>query len=473
MATMTMMAKRFVIAGLLCICTSIRPSIRPSIYPSTMSASKAAQNLARFATSSASTGNYKVLVIGGGTGGLAAANQVYNLFKSQGQTLASGDIAIVDSNPHHDYQPGWTVVGSGLATKEEFRRPLASLIPGHIAQVHGRAAAFEPHNNRVILEGGLRVGYDYLVVAPGLEIKYDKIKGLSSALADPSSSKVSTIYSYDTADKTFDLIKAHRGKGEAIFTQPFGPVKCAGAPQKIAYMADSYWKDVAKTPYHSTFVTGMPTMFGQPDYSKVLNTLRQEKGIDAAFNHNLVEVRGQTAVFEVLAGDNKGKKVEKQFGLLHVTPPMGAFEWIKKSPLADAAGWVDVDAGTLQHKKFENVFSLGDASSLPTSKTAAAITAEAPVLAHNLVHHMQTGQVGNAIYDGYASCPLFTGRGELLLAEFKYGLERKETFGSLVDQSKPNRAFYHLTKDIFPRTYFSKMTQGEWFGPRTIFPPQF
>ena len=137
-------------------------------------------------------------------------------------------------------------------------------------------------------------------------------------------------------------------------------------------MADSYWKDVAKTPHHSTFITGMPTMFGQPDYSKVLNALRQEKGIGAEFGHNLVEVRPEdkTAVFEVLAGDNKGKKVEKQFGMLHVTPPMGAFEWIKKSPLADTAGWVDVDQGTLQHKKYENVFSLGDASSLPTSKVS-------------------------------------------------------------------------------------------------------
>ena len=144
------------------------------------------------------------------------------------------------------------------------------------------------------------------------------------------------------------------------------------APQKINYMADSYWNTVAKTPHHSTFITGMPTMFSVPHYSKALNALREEKGIGALFNTNLVEVRpdDRKALFEVVAGADKGKKVEKDFGMLHVTPPMGAFEWIKKSPLADAAGWVDVNQGTLQHKKYENIFSLGDASSLPTSKVS-------------------------------------------------------------------------------------------------------
>jgi NADPH-dependent 2,4-dienoyl-CoA reductase/sulfur reductase-like enzyme len=115
-------------------------------------------------------------------------------------------------------------------------------------------------------------------------------------------------------------------------------------------------------------------MFSVPHYSKALNAIREEKGISGLFNHNLVEVRPEdkTAVFEVTAGEGKGKKVEKQFGMLHVTPPMGPLDWIKKSPLADAVGWVDVDQGTLQHKKYENVFSLGDASSLPTSKASRA-----------------------------------------------------------------------------------------------------
>jgi sulfide:quinone oxidoreductase len=146
---------------------------------------------------------------------------------------------------------------------------------------------------------------------------------------------------------------------------------------------------------------------------------------------------------------------------------------IKSSPLADSVGWVDVDQGTLQHTKFANIFALGDGSSLPTSKTAAAITGQTPVLAHNLVTLMETGKIGNAIYDGYTSCPLFTGRGELLLAEFKYNAELAESFSAFTNQAVPNRAFYHLTKDVFPRVYFSHLVKGNWFGPRGVFPPQY
>lgn len=432
-------------------------------------------SLARYATTSAHSGSHKVVVIGAGAGGLAAANQVYNALKASGQRLNDGDVAIIDPATTHDYQPGWTVVGSGLADKEAFRRPLDSLIPAHFAHIQGAAANVEPQSSRVVLADGSKVGYEYLVVAAGLQINYDKVTGLKDALANPQSS-VGTIYNYESVDKTWEMIKGYNAdKGEAIFTQPFGPVKCAGAPQKIAYMADSYWRTL-NTPLPSrSFITGMPTMFSVPHYSKALDAIRQEKGIGAEFNTNLVAIDAakKAATFEVLAGENKGKKVEKEYGLLHVVPPMGPLDWIKKSPLADAAGWVDVNAGTLQSTKYENVFSLGDASSLPTSKTAAAITAQTPVLSANLVSLMQNGKIAGATYDGYTSCPLFTGRGELLLAEFKYGLERKETFGTFIDQSKPNRAFYHLTKDVFPRAYFGKMLKGEWFGPRGIFPPQF
>ncbi|OCF59804.1 sulfide:quinone oxidoreductase [Kwoniella mangroviensis CBS 10435] len=436
---------------------------------------KSLPSLARLASTSAA-GKHKVVVIGGGAGGLAAANQIYNAFQAQGKTLGDGDVAIIDAAKNHDYQPGWTIVGSGLASKETYRRSLDSLIPQQFAHIPQNASGFEPGANQVVLADGSKVSYDYLVVAAGIQINWDNIKGLKQAIADPSKSKVSTIYSYETADKTWDLVRNHKGEGEAIFTQPFGVIKCAGAPQKMAYMADSFWKSQAETSNnHSTFITGMPTMFAVPHYSKALDAIRQKKGIDALFDTNLVEIRPdeKVAVFEVVAGEGKGKKIEKEYGLLHAVPQMGPLDWIKKSPLADSVGWVDVDQGTLQHKKYENVFALGDSSSLPTSKTAAAITGQTPVLTHNLVTLMETGKVGDAIYDGYTSCPLFTGRGELLLAEFKYGAQRKESFGRFTDQAVPNRFFYHLTKDLMPRAYFSRMLKGNWYGPRGIFPPQF
>lgn len=239
---------------------------------------------------------------------------------------------------------------------------------------------------------------------------WNKIKGLEAALENPLESKVSSIYSYATCDKTWDLIRDYNGTSP-IFTQPFGPIKCAGAPQKVMYMANSTWNSrptESRPKQTSQFITGMPSMFSVPYYSNKLNELRKERGMDAMFNTNLVEVKAadKTAIFESLAGENKGQKIEKQFDLLHVTPPMSPLDFIKASPLADAAGWVDVSQSTLQHTKFSNIFALGDCSSLPTSKTAAAITAQTPVLVENLRSVAKNGQVGNASYDGYTSCPV-------------------------------------------------------------------
>lgn len=154
-------------------------------------------------------------------------------------------------------------------------------------------------------------------------------------------------------------------------------------------MADAYWKQQS-TPVSSQFITGMPSMFSVPHYSKALNAIREEKGIAGEFNTNLIEVKADTksAIFEITTGDKKGEKIEKEFGFLHVTPPMGPLDSVKNSPLADAAGWVSVDQGTLQHQKYENVFSLGDASSLPTSKVRHILLYFIP---YQIIDHIKEG----------------------------------------------------------------------------------
>lgn len=152
------------------------------------------------------------------------------------------------------------------------------------------------------------------------------------------------------------------------------------------------------------FYTGTPAMFAVKKYSDALNNLRIERGVGGFFQHNLtaIDTANRKATFKKADGSD----VQIDYTLLHVTPPMGPLKVIKDSPLADEAGWVAVDAGTLQSTKFDNVWSLGDASSLPTSKTAAAITSEAPVLTENLFHVVNSGKVGSARYDGYTSCPV-------------------------------------------------------------------
>lgn len=213
-------------------------------------------------------------------------------------------------------------------------------------------------------------------------------------------------------------------------------------------------------------------MFAVPKYAKALEQLRVERKVDGLFQHNLVAIdtKNKVVTFKNLA--DGGKEVEREYGFLHVVPPQKPHEWVAKSTLADAAGWVSVNQQTTQHTKFPNVFSLGDASSLPNSKTAAAIASQTPVLVDNLVTSALGKGAPQAKYSGYASCPLLTGHGELMLCEFKYGGVPEETFESVFgSQDVPRRAFYHLKKDVFPFVYWNSFVKGTWYGPNTIFRP--
>jgi eukaryotic sulfide quinone oxidoreductase len=154
------------------------------------------------------------------------------------------------------------------------------------------------------------------------------------------------------------------------------------------------------------FFTGMPTMFSVKKYSEALDALRIQRGVGGHFQHNLIAIDPASRKAKFQKGE---ETVDVDYTLLHVTPPMGPLDFLKGSPISDATGWVEVDKATLRHVKPElgNVWALGDCSSLPTSKTAAAITAQGPVLVENLFSVMDKGELSkNARYDGYTSCPV-------------------------------------------------------------------
>lgn len=442
-----------------------RGCVRSAAGSAGRSAIAAQRNFATASPVTSVSRNHKVVVVGGGTAGLVISQQLLRSGK-----FAQDDIAVVDPAIWHHYQPGWTLVGGGLKTKEELRSPLGSLISPKAKFYNDRVDTFSSENNFVTLGNGDKVNYEQLVVAPGLSVNNGSVKGLPEALAQPDS-PVTSIYSYDTCDKVFPAIEKFQ-KGTAIFTQPAGPIKCAGAPQKIMWLALDYWKRAGlydpSNPSGSVikidYATGLPVMFGVPKYSAKLEELRKERGVGGLFQHDIVSIEGNSATF---ARPNGEAPVTRQFDFLHVVPKMGPPEFVKNSSLANGAGFVDVDDGTTRHNKYPNVWSAGDASSLPTSKTAAAITAEAPVLVHNLLRSME-GKEPEAIYDGYTSCPLLTEYGKVLLAEFKYGAVPKETFGNWfgIDQATPRRSFYHLKKDFFPWVYYESMVKGTWGGPK-------
>ena len=443
--------------------TSVARSV--AVAPTAVAALGALRGFATVAPVTSPTRDHKVVVVGGGSAGLSISHQLLK----QGR-FTKDEIAVIDPAEWHHYQPGWTLVGGGLKTREELRSPMKSLIEPRLKFYNEQVVALSPEDNTVSLGNGDKVAYEHLIVAPGIRVNYGSIKGLPEALANPDS-LVSSIYGYDTCEKVFGTIKKMH-KGQAIFTQPAGVIKCAGAPQKIMWLALDYWKKAglydpinpSGSAINISFATALPMMFGVPKYSAKLDELRQERGVEGLFQHDLVAVEGNKATFTLPGG---AEQVTRNFDLLHVVPKMGPHDFVRNSKLANEAGFVAVDDSTTRSTKYANVWSAGDASSLPTSKTAAAITAQAPVLVGNLLRALE-GKEATYQYDGYTSCPLTTEYGKVLLAEFKYGGVPKETFGKLfgIDQAVPRRAFYYMKKDFFPWVYKRFMVKGTWAGPK-------
>jgi sulfide:quinone oxidoreductase len=392
--------------------------------------------------------HYKVLIIGGGTAGVMVAARLLKNFK-----MLRGNIGIIDPADSHYYQPLWTLVGGGAVDKKQTRRNMKSVIPKDADWIKESVESFNPYQNSIMTLDKNIFTYDYLVVAPGIQVNWARIKGLKETLGK---NNVCSNYSYEHVHYTWETIRTFRG-GNAIFTHPNTPVKCGGAPQKIMYLAeDAFQKSGVRKQANVTFVSANPAIFDVPKYRNILEKVIERKGIKAYFRSHLIEVDGEKkqAVFEDL---ETGCNIKKNFQMLHVTPPVEAPTFLKNSLLADEKGWIDVDKYTLQHKQFLNIFGLGDASNLPTSKTGAAIRKQAPVVAKNIIALMKKGPL-KAQYDGYTSCPIVTGYNKLVLAEFDYNKQPKETMP--FNQAVERRSMYFLKKDLLPIMYWKGMLKG-------------
>jgi sulfide:quinone oxidoreductase len=394
-----------------------------------------------------STIHHQIVIVGGGTAGITVAAQLTRGW------FQSRDVAVIEPSDKHYYQPLWTLVGAGLATKESTERSEASVIPRRVKWIRDAVTEFLPEQKSLRTASGQTVTYDYLIVGAGLQIKWDKIPGLKAAIGQGG---VCSNYSYDTVDSTWTAIRNFEG-GTAIFTNPSGAVKCGGAPQKIMYLADDRFREAGvRDRTKIVFASALPTIFAIEPYRKTLEGVVARKEIDCRFRHELIEVRSdrRDAVFKNL---DSGEPVTLHYDLLHVTPPMGPPDFLARSPLADKEGWVEVDPETLQHKRYPDVFALGDCSNLPTSKTGAAIRKQAPVVVRNLICAI-AGKPLSAKYGGYTSCPVVTGIGGLVLAEFNYRKEPEESFP--VDQSKERWSMWILKRYLLPKMYWYGMLKG-------------
>lgn len=412
------------------------------------------------------TSHYQVVIIGGGTGGIMTAAQ---LLKKDPNLK----VAVIEPSDKHYYQPAWTLVGAGTYDFEKTVRPMASVMPKKATWIKDYATGFKPEENKVSTKANGDISYDYLVVSPGLVYDFSLVEGLSEAI-----DKGVVCSNYTNPKHTWEVVKNFKG-GTALFTQPTTPIKCGGAPQKIMYLAESYFrKKGIRDKTNVVFATNGGVIFGVKPIADTLMKVIDRKDINVRFGHLLKKIDAKNQIAWYALGDNKSEynhkdiQVDEENGMvgihydmLHLAPPSVAPEFIRKSNLVNADGWLDVDQYTLQHKKYDNIFGLGDVAALPTAKTGAAIRKQVPVVLAGIEALMHNGKPGAKKYNGYSSCPLVTDYGKMVLAEFDYNNnftpdpELKKML--IFDSSKEHWRLWILKKYMLPYLYWNKMMKGK------------
>lgn len=338
-----------------------------------------------------------IVVIGGGSAGIGL---LASLLKRDPDL----NITLIEPSDYHCYQPAWTLVGGGAYDLKKTRRPLADVLPNGVTWVQAAVTEVLPDSQSLVLDNGQRVTWNNLIVCPGLRLAWEKIEGLQDTLGQHG---VTSNYSYEHAAYTWQQVKQLKA-GKALFTQPAMPIKCAGAPQKAMYLSCDHWlKQGHLQNIDVEFNLAGAALFGVATFVPPLMKYVEKYNARLAFNANLVKVDGpaRKAWFEVKDAEGNVTRVEKTFDLLHVVPPQLAPEFIRHSPLADAAGWCDVHPHSLQHQRYAPIFGLGDVCGTSNAKTAAAVRKQIVVVAENLLALRKQAPLPLK-YDGYGSCPL-------------------------------------------------------------------
>ncbi len=407
---------------------------------------------------SASSVKGKVVIVGGGLAGMSTAARLKN-------TASDLDITVIEPDPKSvSYQPGQTLVGSGIWEKSDIVYYRDDKLPDGVTLIKGSVTAFDPDNNKVIVDGSQEVPYEHLIVATGLVLNYGAIKGLKGEITSSTDDNalvkekvgkdgLHSIYFQDGAEATWkgieELIakaKAHKGpeKLQAVFTHPNTPIKCGGAPKKIMYLTNARLEEAGvRDKVELTFYPNGSKMFGVPEYHEAIVQQFKDRDFKWHYAHNLIEVDtdNKIAVFdhhykvkgaydediEEYEMITKHERIEVPYDFMHVTPPMKAPDVVAQSKVGSKKGWVPVTKETLRHVKYENVWCLGDVAAVPMGKTGGSVRKQYKVLVDNLIASME-GRSLPSKYGGYTVCPLITSIGTVMLAEFDWSKKPTPSF---------------------------------------------
>ncbi len=380
----------------------------------------------------------KIVIVGGGAGGIMALSRLNRAIKNP-------DITIIAPNEIHLYQPGQVFVGSGEMKMDDLILDNNNYIDqDEVTWIKDEVKTFDAKNNSLVTRSGQEVKYDILVVAAGVQYHYEAIKGLTKE--DIGKNGITSVYLSDLEKGTavgatatwdwFNELKemAKTKKPKVIYTQPNTPIKCGGAPQKMLYLSADYLKQDGLTAQYD-FVTSQAKLFSLPAVDKALHEVQGTYDtITNKFQHHLkaIDVKAKKATFihaydvEEIDEDfgtkeivSKADTVVLDYDFIHVVPPMSPVDAVMESDLISKAGWLDVDKHSLQHKKYKNVFGIGDICGIPMGKTGGSARHHGPILTQNIIDVMGNKEPSES-FDGYTVCPIKTQYGKIIMAEFNY-----------------------------------------------------
>ena len=424
----------------------------------------------------------KIIIVGGGAGAIMALARLH-------RGISDPDITIIAPNKLHVYQPGQVFQAAGLYIHDDLIKHNSDFIPDDVNWIKDEVSTFDPDNNSLTTRKGETLTYDYLVVAAGIDYHYEWIRGLTKE--DIGSNGISSVYlnnmekgtteggsiTWDWFNQLKQASATSAEKPRVIYTQPATAIKCGGAPQKILYLsADHLKKSGLSADY--TFATAGGKLFGlKPIADSLAEVQKRYDSISNKFKHNLVaiDIDSKTATFEhtyEIKGEydeeleeydttTEMEIVEMEYDFIHIVPPMTAANAVHNSPLGwqkgSAKGWLEVDKESLRHRRYENVFGIGDVCGIPMGKTGGSARHHAPIMVANLLAQMQKQELKEK-FDGYTVCPLKAGYGEIIMAEFNYdGLAPSIPF---LAPENPSRLWWFFDLHMLKPMYWYLMMRG-------------
>lgn len=398
--------------------------------------------------------NARIVILGAGAAGTAAANRL-------AERLDGAKITIVDARKQHLYQPGFTLIAAGLKPADYSVSGTGDWLPSDIDWIEEAAAEIDPVAKKIVTTSGKAVDYDYLVVATGIKLDYDAIEGMSLDLIGKNG--IGSVYAGpDYAAKTWaEMDRFTETGGVGLFTRPATEMKCAGAPLKYTFLTDDYArKKGTRGKTEIIYAANNKTLFGVPIVNEKVRMLYEDRGFNTVYDHVMkaIDPSRKIATFATPDGDK-----EIGFDFTNVIPPMRSPDVIRNSPLPWAdkwtdQGWVEVDQYTMRHRRFPEVFAVGDAAGVPKGKTAASVKWQVPVAVDQLVAQIE-GRESRETYNGYTSCPLITQVGKAMLIEFDYKNNLTPSFPGIIAPLEELWISW-LMKEIALKPTYNAMLRG-------------